>query len=216
MKKMNLELSSACKAVMQAPEEEHVVALLGLWSPWRGRQRGIGSGAYERYCTLGLFAHGGNAPSVTKASSMKEACIAVNHFLRDRFPNGTWTSIAVLPVLLNPRIGMHRDMQNMAGKPNHAITLGSFTGGRVWIEDDEGTSTEKLAKNNKAFELKGSWIDIHDKPVSFNTRCLHKTEPHEGHMWALAAYTPQSFRRCSSEVLERLESLKFPLPPIKQ
>ena len=65
MKKMNLELSSACKAVMQAPEEEHVAALLDLWSPqwaWRGRQRGIGSGAYERYCTLGLFAHGGNAP----------------------------------------------------------------------------------------------------------------------------------------------------------
>ena len=141
-----------------------MVALLDLWSPhwtWRGRQRGIGSGAYERYCTLGLFAHGGNAPSVTKAYSMKEACIAVNHFLRDRFPNGTWTSIAVL---LNPRIGMHRDMQNMVGKPNHAITLGSFTGGRVWIEDDEGTSTEKLAKNNKAFELKGSWIDIREKP----------------------------------------------------
>ena len=95
---------------------------------------------------------------------------------------------------------MHRDMQNMVGKPNHAITLGSFTGGRVWIEDDEGTSTEKLAKKNKAFELKGSWIDIHGKPVSFKARRFHKIEPHEGHMWALAAYTPQSFRRCSSEV----------------
>ena len=112
--KMNLKLSSACKAVMQAPEEEHVVALLDLWSPqwtWRGRQRGIGSGAYERYCTLGLFAHGGNAPSVT---------IAVNRFLRDRFPNGTWTSIAVL---LNPRIGMHRDMQNICASAGYAMKL---------------------------------------------------------------------------------------------
>ena len=85
------------------------------------------------------------------------------------FPNGTWTSIAVL---LNPRIGMHRDMQNMVGQPNHAITLASFTGGRVWIEDDEGTSTEKLAKNNKAFELKGSRIDIHDKPAVFQRTTL--------------------------------------------
>ena len=30
--------------------------------------------------------------------------------------------------------GGHRDMQNMVGKLNHAIALGSFSGGRVWIE----------------------------------------------------------------------------------
>ena len=131
------ELSSACQAIWQAPSEEHLVALLDQWSPqwkWRGRQRAIGAGAYERYCTLGLYAFGGNAPNVSKASSMKEACMAINHFMRHRFPNGTWTSIAVL---LNPRIGLHRDMQNMVGKLNHAIALGSFSGGRVWIEDDE-------------------------------------------------------------------------------
>ena len=159
------ELSSACQAIMQAPSEEHLVALLDQWSPqwkWRGRQRAIGDGAYERYCTLGLYAFGGNAPNVSKASSMKEACTAINHFMRHRFPNGTWTSIAVL---LNPRIGLHRDMQNMVGELNHAITLGNFIGGRVWIEDDEGTSMEKLSRNNKVCELKGSWVDIHDKPV---------------------------------------------------
>ena len=81
----------------------------------------------------------------------------------------------------------------------------------VWIEDDEGTSMEKLSKNNKVCELKGSWVDIHDKPVSFNARRFHKIEPHEGHMWALAAYTPQSFRRCSHEVCLQLEELGFPL-----
>ncbi len=102
-------------------------ALLDQWSlqwTWRGRQRAIGAGAYERYCTLGLCAFGGNAPNVSKASSMKEACVAVNRFVRHRFPHGTWTSIAVL---LNPRIGLQRDMQkNMVGKLNHAITLGTL------------------------------------------------------------------------------------------
>ena len=57
-------------------------------------------------------------------------------------------------------------MQNMVGKLNHAIALGSFSGGRVWIEDDEGTSMEKLSKNGKVRELKGSWVDIHDKCLS--------------------------------------------------
>ena len=206
---MSPELSSACEAVTQTPSEEHVVFLLGAWSPqwtWRGRQRAIGTRAFDRYCTLGLFAYGGNAPSVSKASSMKEACIAVNRFMRHRFPNGTWTSIAVL---LNPRIGLHRDMQNMVGKLNHALTLGNFTGGKVWIEDAAGTAIEKLSKNNKIYELKGSGIDIHDKPMSFNARRYHKIEPHEGHMWALAAYTPQSFRRCSDEVCSQLKELEF-------
>ena len=59
-------------------------------------------------------------------------------------------------------------MQNTVGELNHAITLGIFIGGRMWIEDDKGTSMEKLSKNNKVRELKGSWVDIHDKPVSFN------------------------------------------------
>ena len=80
----------------------------------------------------------------------------------------------------------------------------------MWIEDDEGASMEKLNKNNKVCELKGSWVDIHDKLVSFNARRFHKIEPHEGHIWALAAYTPQSFRRCSHEVCLQLEELGFP------
>ena len=89
-----------------------------------------------------------------KASSMKVACVAINRFSRHRYPNGTWTSIEVL---LNPRIGLRRDMQNMVGKRNHAVT-----GGRVWIEGDARTSIEKLSKNDKVRELKGSWLDIHD------------------------------------------------------
>ena len=63
---------------------------------------------------------------------MRQACIAVNHFLRDRFPNQTWTSIAVL---YNPSMPLHRDILNMTGHANHAITLGNFMEGRVWIED---------------------------------------------------------------------------------
>ena len=57
-------------------------------------------------------------------------------------------------------------MQNMVGKLNHAITLGTFNGGRVWIEDEEGTSIETTSKNGKVRELKGTWIDIHDKPTN--------------------------------------------------
>ena len=205
------KMQAACRTVMESPSEENVVALLDLWSPeWKhpGRQRAIGSGSYEQYCTLGLFAYGGNDPRLSKASVNEEACVALNHFLRSRFPAATWPSIAVV---LNPRIGLHRDTLNMIGKPNHAIALGSFTGGRIWVEDDHGSSPERRVMKHKTQELWGSWIDMHDKPVSFDARRFHRVEPHEGRMWAIAVYTPQAFKRCSPKNREAAAALGFPV-----
>ena len=100
----------ACRNATEEPSEANLVRLLDL-ADWkrRGRTRAVGPGAYERYATLGLFGHGG-VVGVSNATGLREACAAVNGFLRSRFPSGTWTSIAVL---FNPRMGLHhRDIQN--------------------------------------------------------------------------------------------------------
>ena len=123
-------MEPACRDAAENPSEANLVRLLDLWSAeWkrRGRTRAVGPGAYERYATLGLFGHGG-VVGVSNATGLREACAAVNGFLRSRFPSGTWTSIAVL---FNPRMGLHRDIQNMPGHSNHALALGDYTGGRV-------------------------------------------------------------------------------------
>ena len=186
----------------------------GCWTCGRragstgGRTRAVGPGAYERYATLGLFGHGG-VVGVSNATGLREACAAVNGFLRSRFPSGTWTSIAVL---FNPRMGLHRDIQNMPGHSNHALALGDYTGGRVWIEDDGGDSTAWLADKKGGRELRGRWLDMHDNPVSFDARRYHKVEPHEGSMWALAAYVPQAYARATEQHREALEEAGFPLP----
>ena len=99
----------------------------------------------------------------------------------------------------------------MIGKPNHAIALGSFTGGRIWVEDDDGTSPEVRVTKRNTQQLWGSWIDMHDEPVSFDARRFHKVEPHEGRMWAIAAYTPQAFARCSPENRDAATALGFPV-----
>ncbi|OLP80782.1 hypothetical protein AK812_SmicGene38759 [Symbiodinium microadriaticum] len=188
----------ACRNATEEPSEANLVKLLDLWSAgWkhRGRTRAVGPGAYERYATLGLFGHGG-VVGVSNATGLREACIAVNRFLRTRFPDGTWSSIAVL---FNPRMGLHRDIQNMPGHSNHALALGEYTGGRVWIEDDEGDSPAWLEDKKGGRELRGRWLDMHDKPVSFDARRYHKVEPHEGSMWALAAYVPQAYARATEQ-----------------
>ena len=88
---------------------------------------------------------------------MKRACI--NHFLRERFPSKTWTSIAVL---YNPSMPLHRDILNMIGHANHAVALGNFLEGRVWIEDENGQATTVLETKNGQKLLHGTWIDMHD------------------------------------------------------
>ena len=110
--------------------------------------------------------------------------------------SGTWTSIAVL---FNPRMGLHRDIQNMAHL-NHALALEDYTGGRVWIEDDEGDSTAWLADKKGGRELRGRWLDMHDKPVSFDARRYHMVEPTRAACGRLRLmfYKPMLERRSST------------------
>ena len=54
----------------EEPSEANLVRLLDLWSgEWKhlGRTRAVGPGAYEKYCTLGFFGHGGCAASPQRA-----------------------------------------------------------------------------------------------------------------------------------------------------
>ena len=167
--------------------------------------------AYEKYSTLGFCGHGG-VFGISKASEMKRACMAVNHFLRERFPSKTWTSIAVL---YNPSMPLHRDIPNMTGHPNHAVAFGNFLEGRVWIEDENGQATTVLETKNGQKLLHGTWIDMHDAPVTFNARKYHMLEKHRGNMWALAAYTPQAFKHASASHISKLK-LGFPVPVLQQ
>ena len=80
-------MEAACRNVTEEPSEANLVRLLDLWSAdWkhRGRTRAVGPGAYERYATLGLFGHGG-VVGVSNATGLRDACAAVNGFLKSRF-----------------------------------------------------------------------------------------------------------------------------------
>ena len=139
--------------------------------------------------------------------------MAVNHFLREHFPSKTWTSIAVL---YNPSMPLHRNILNMIGHANHAVALGNFLEGRVWIEDENGQATTVLETKNGQKLLHGTWIDMHDAPVTFNARKYHMLEKHRGNMWALAAYTPQAFKHAAASHINKLVELGFPVPVLQQ
>ena len=59
------------------------------------------------------------------------------------------------------------------------------------MEDENGYAPEKVEIKTKTRALIGTWHDIHDRSITFARR-FHQVEPHKGHMWALAAYTPRA------------------------
>ena len=81
---VNVEsMELACRNVTEEPSEANLVKLLDLWSTeWKhqGRTRAVGPGAFDKYCTLGLFGHGGVC-GVSNATARQAACAAVNRFL---------------------------------------------------------------------------------------------------------------------------------------
>ena len=68
-------------------------------------------------------------------------------------------------MLFNPRVGLRRDIQNMIRHLNHALALGDYTGGRVWIEDEEKDSAALWAAKKGDRELRGKWPDMHDSMI---------------------------------------------------
>ena len=104
-------------------------------------------------------------PSCHPYCNASGTCIALNHFLRDRIPDGKWTFLAVI---LNPRIRLHRDMGNMIGMPNYAIALGCFEEGGSVGRRHEGTSPDKLVMKNKfiRFEARGSTSVLQHPSIS--------------------------------------------------
>ena len=51
---------------------------------------------------------------------------------------------------------------------------------------------------------------MHDTPICFNARHRFHMEPHDGKMWALAAYTPLIYRRASVPHIDMLKLCGFP------
>ena len=84
--------------------------------------------------------------------------------------------------------------------------------GRVWIEDENGQASALLETKSGQKLLQGTWVDMHDTPVTFDARKYHMLEKHRGNMWALAASTPQAYKHAHECHAAELSELGFPVP----
>ena len=79
------------------------------------------------------------------------------------------------------------------GHANHAITLGNFMEGRVWIEDENGQVSTLLETKSSETAMREVDLTCMTNPFRSTLR-KYMLEKHRGSMWALAAFTPQAYK----------------------
>ena len=131
-------------------------------------------------------------------------CRDLNALFRLLFPTERWNTICVSRDCLSL---LHSDTANVPGSPNLSLSLGSFTGGRLWLEDLHclhlGAPTSVPVGDTW---LHGVAVDTCCRPLCFDGRIRHMTLPYQGERWALTAFTLPDV--CCHD----LEFLGFPLP----
>ena len=139
---------------------------------------------------------------VTK--ELPHVCRDLSALFRFLYPAARWNTICVSRDCLSL---LHADTANVPGSPNLSLSLGSFTGGLLWLEDLHclhlGAPTSVPSGDSW---LHGVTVDTHCRPISFDGRNRHMTLPYQGERWALTAFTLPGV--CCSD----LEFLGFPLP----
>ena len=134
--------------------------------------------------------------------ALPEVCKQLNTFLQHLFPGETWNTLCVAHnILTSP----HRDSANSANSFNLSISLGTFTGGSLWIESDQGPTRRFIPALQKS--IPGKLVVSHNCPIKFPSHAWHLTEPFVGDRWVLTAFTMDN---CSNSLLK---PLGFPLEP---
>ena len=161
-----------------------------------------------RAVMLGLYGVGG-FKGITKATST-HAGIAryLNRFVKSQSQDHVWTTLYVTQ---NTRNVMHRDLRNAHQFPILARAVGSFVGGGLWIEseDGQGPVCRRLPSGEQRV---GHVYDIKNDPVVFCGKRWHVAEPWEGEVrWVISAFVPRDFYEPMINHWDVLGELGFPV-----
>ncbi|CAE7448189.1 unnamed protein product [Symbiodinium sp. CCMP2592] len=152
--------------------------------------------ASEAYFNLGAFAfdNGTRSGIFQRTEQFSDVLRFLNAFMQLQFPEASWSSLCVSH---NVRTRLHTDAGNAAGTLNHAVSLGNFSGGEVWLCPALNPAAPQvpapLDASSEAHSAtgagKGELRDTWHEPLSFSCESLHCTTPIQGDRWVLTAYT---------------------------
>ncbi|CAE7801527.1 SLC24A2 [Symbiodinium sp. CCMP2592] len=123
-----------------------------------------GPGPYDRP-GKGRKGTGKGAKGTKGSGKVPDFVLRLNSAVKELLPQASWNAICVGRNTLSD---FHRDSGNQAGSLNHTFTLGTFTGGQLWLEDASGTSQATVAGERwvvTLYTLSGGQPATHEKPL---------------------------------------------------
>ena len=134
----------------------------------------------------------------------------VNAFMREKTgPQAAWSSFALNK---NVATDVHCDHHNLPGSPSYTITFGDFTGGGIWIHDENVEEHKRVMRRDpNGNELKGYVVSTQGTVHQFDGRKKHATEAWTGDRWCLTCFVTRGFRNFKADDKDRLRALRFPL-----
>ena len=142
-----------------------------------------------------------------------QVCKFLNRYLRALAPEDTWTSFFVNK---NGPVAVHQDNHNRQLSLNLTISLGSYTGGALWLElepDQDVPSAQVVRKRMPNGQLiPGQLIRTHQRLIRFNPKLKHAVQPWSGERISISAYTSRSLDQADANLKQSMRRLLFPLP----
>ncbi|OLP73772.1 hypothetical protein AK812_SmicGene46881, partial [Symbiodinium microadriaticum] len=159
----------------------------------------------------GAFVHGGVAGTRANMKEFPQTTKYLTSFAKYHCGD---VKFSALGLAQNAQLGLHRDSHNYHLSKNYVLPLKDFTGGSLWIQQDdvEGEEyVEKLLANGKT--IRGvSHEMVKGRVISFSPRRWHEVQPWEGERLVLLLYTPRATKLTSDDV-EALNEAGFNLDP---
>ena len=182
----------------------------GLLSPLPKRRKGViaeSSVASSKYYVLGAFQHSDRRGITAATTQYAEVASIVNEFAKALLPGCSWTSIAISK---NEFLSLHCDAANLSGSRNHTMTLGSFSGGLLFLEDPDGEDT--WTPPGGGDKVRGCNVVNLARFFSFDARSVrHATQPWKGDRWSITLFSAYTDKLSVSQ-LASLAGMGFPLP----
>ena len=154
---------------------------------------------------LGLYSHG-NFHGRTKATKRHRwLCRYINEYLRFHGLYGCTTSLSISK---NAPASPHKDSHNLKGTVNWQITLGSYSGGRTWVQTSQA-DRQTVDREYFGKRYPGYLCDTRNNLVAFSPDKIHATEKFTGTRWSIVAYTSRSLPETTASEKSRLCRLGF-------
>ena len=162
-----------------------------------GRQAMQGSEVCQ---VLGQYSYGKFSGTTLATFRLPHTLRYLNEYMTMHGATGPRSTLAITR---NARVQPHRDLNNVGH--NCTIAIGSFKGGDLWTENDEGSVCREAGGRQR----RGVLRKHRNKMMTFDARKWHSVEPWQGERWSITAYQTRSAMKLEPEQRELLESFGF-------